>query len=194
MIQRKTLILIAIFVIMLAGFLYINQDSNLQTSLGMQTATATQQPLMVIGFDLTSVSTFDLSSTSGPNVKIFPVVHNGTNVLITDKNEPVNLLSISQVIKTVTGMRGTVSPDQTVPLDKIGLNPPQAKLVLTDGKGNKGTLFIGSPTATQSDYYVKWENSPVTLVSKTQIDSLLGFFAPDSLIAPTPEPNITATP
>jgi len=55
-------------------------------------------------------------------------------------------------------------------------------------------LFIGSPTATQSDYYVKWENSPVTLVSKTQIDSLLGFFAPDSLIAPTPEPNITATP
>jgi hypothetical protein len=194
MMRRNTIILVVIFLVMLGGILYINQDSNLQTSLGMQTATPTQQPKVVTGLDLEAAETFELTSTNGSNVKVAPVVNGDKKNWYTDKNELVSMQSVGQALQIMMELQGTVSPDQSIPLDKIGLNPPQSKLTITDDKGNKGTLYIGSQSATQSNYYVKWENNPVVLVSTSQIDSILSNFAPDKLVAPTPLPNITLTP
>jgi hypothetical protein len=191
MIRRNSIVIFVVFLILLGGILYINQDSNLQTSLGMQTATATQQPKVITDVDLGTLKSYEFSSVQGLNVKVAP---NEKGEWFTDKKEPVNIQTMFQATDGLINLRGTISSDQTVPLDKIGLNPSQAKLVLSDQKGNHGTLYIGNQTVTKSDYYVKWENNPVTLISSSQIDSLLSSFAPDKLIAATPAPNVTPTP
>jgi len=191
MIKRNSIIIFAVFLVLLAGVLYINQDSNLQTSLGMQTPTPTQQPKVISGIDFSTIHSFEISQSTGYKMVIAP---NAKNEWITDTNQKVNLQAALQATQSLIDLSGTITQDQSLPLEKIGLNPPLAKIVLTDAKGNKGTLNIGNQSATQTGYYVKWENNPVILVPSAQIDSLMGSFSPNTIVALTPQPDVTQTP
>jgi hypothetical protein len=191
MIRRNSIILFAVFIILLAGILYINQDSNLQVNLGMQTATATQQPKLITNFDLANIQSEEIHTTNGPDFKISP---NEKGNLIANGKTPVVVDAIIQSTQALMELRGSSSMDPNTPMDKVGLNPPQTQLILTDKKGGQGTLLIGNLTATQSDYYVKWENNPITMVSKSQVESLLGFYKPETLLAITPTPEVSVTP
>ena len=192
MIRRKSIVLFVVFLVLLAGILFINQDSNLQVKLGMQTATPTQQPFVISGFDFASLSGEEIHNASGSaNIKI---IINQKGEFETENKIPVNTTTLLQSTDALKVLRGTSTLDSNTPLDKVGLNQPQIQLTLIDQKGNHGTLAIGNITATQSDYYVRWENNPVTLVSKNQIDALLGYYSPDSLLVLTPAPGKAITP
>jgi hypothetical protein len=191
MIRRNTLVLVVVFIVLLGAILYINQDSNLQVKIGMQTATPTPQPKLITGFDFSSLNAVEIHSKNGPNYKI---ASNEKGEWFSENKEAVSMSTLFQSTQLLMELGGSGSLSQSLPLDQIGLNSPQAQILLTDIKGNHGTLSIGNPTATHSDYYVKWENGPVTIVSSNQIDTLMGNFSPGTLLAPTPAPGITQTP
>jgi hypothetical protein len=157
----------------------------------MQTGTPTLQPFVITGFDLGNILSEEIHSTGGLNYKISP---NEKGVMFTQDKIPVASNALYQSTQVLMEFRGSTTIDPGIPLDKMGLNPAQTTLTLTDKNGKHGTLSIGDLTATQSDYYVKWENNPVTLVSKSQVDSLIGNYSPDTLLVPTPVPGVTQTP
>jgi hypothetical protein len=191
MIRRNSLILFGVFIVLLAGILYVNQDSNLQVTLGMQTATPTELPKITSGFDFSKLNSFTIKSQNGPNYSI-NMQKNGA--WVTSKNEPVMIDAVFQFTTSMTGLTRMDSVDANISLDKVGLNPPQTEILLTDSDGNHASFTIGTMTPIQTGYYVKWNTNPITIVSKDQISSILGLFTPETLFEPTATPATAVLP
>ena len=192
MIQRKTIILFLLFLVLLVGTIYINQDSNLQVSLGLLTATPTSLPNLTSGFSFSDVTQIEIQSTdkSGPNLLIN---QNEKGNWFTKDNQYVSLSAVFSIVQNFSSIKLEGSVNANPSLDSVGLSSPKNKIILRNKSGKESILLIGNKTVTQSSYYVKWNDSPISIASGNEIDMLIGSFSYDTLLVNTPTPQITPT-
>lgn len=187
MIQRRTIILFLLFLVFLVGTIYVNQDSNLQVSLGLLTTTPTNLPELSSGFSFTGINQVEFTSTEkdGPN---FLIKENSKGDWYTEDNQAVNLSAVFSIVQYFSSIKLEGTVENNVSLDSVGLSSPSYQIIFIDKENKKNTLLVGNKTVNQSGYYVKWNNGPVSIVSGNEIDLLVGVFSNDALLVETPTP------
>jgi hypothetical protein len=185
MIRRNTIVVLVIFLFLLGAVIYINQDPGIQTSMGMITATPTEQPKLIGDY---SIETIEKMTFTGMNNVSIEINKTGENKWVTANNEPVSVAAWFSIFQYINTLQSSGTLDGNVPLEKIGLSPPQSKIVLVDKQGKTSTLLIGNQTASASAYYVKWNDDPIAMVANDAIGALTSAFTLENLLEPTPAP------
>jgi hypothetical protein len=191
MIRRNTIIVLVVFLVLLAVVIYINFNPNIQTSMGMITATPTEQPSVIGDFAIKDVVKIKYTDANGNATELSKL--DGTK-WVTAKNEEVSTAAWFEIFQYTTSLKSLGQLDNNTPLDKIGLSPAQQKITFTDNKGQSSTLLIGSSTASKDSSYIKWNNDPVKIVNSEAITAIANTFSPENLLQPTPTPMLTSDP
>jgi hypothetical protein len=191
MIRRNTIIVLVVFLVLLGAVIYINFNPNIQTNLGMITATPTEFPSVIGNYAIKDVVKIKYTDANGSVTEL--TKSDGTK-WVTAKNEEVSAAAWFEVFEYTNSLKSQGQLDSNTPLDKIGLNPAQQQITFTDNKGQSTTLLIGNSTASKDSSYVKWSDNPVNIVSSDSITAITNTFSPENLLQPTPTPVVLSTP
>lgn len=183
MIRRNTWIILAIFVVLLGGLLYLQKNP-----LPVSNANKTPSPTAMISL---------LPETVASQMKEITITQDGKKIIlqqdeqgnwnaIADPEEAISsdiALQFISVLKEVNILQYLSSqPDTT----STGLSAPKAEIVISDGSKTLTTIRIGNPTPTDSGYYVQFGSDSPIVAPKYSIDPLLTTFSKTGTTTPTP--------
>jgi len=189
MIRRTTWVILAIFVVLVGVYWFIQRQNKQKAE--ATTPTPSSQPVFGTGFDaIQSVRLEDSTS------RVVAVEKDGQGIwyLTVPKAELADQDQASTLASQVSNLRSLAIIDTPPALSAVGLDAPAYLLTIKTGDGNQEVAKIGSLTPTNSGYYVEAEGGPLMVVAKTAIDGLVAYldnppFAP----TPTVEPTSTMT-
>lgn len=170
MIRRNTWIILAIFVVLLGGLLYLQKNP-----LSISESEATPTPTMMVSLLPEKVTSQMNTITYKLNGMTFILKKDEQGNWNTDSEQGETLSSndastIPQLLTEAYILQYLTSePDAT----STGLSSPQAEITISDGSTILTTLRIGNPTPTDSGYYVQLDSDPPLVSPKSSISSLL---------------------
>ncbi|MCE1253304.1 MAG: DUF4340 domain-containing protein [Anaerolineae bacterium] len=183
MIRRNTLIVLVVFLVLLGAIMYINFNPELQVKVGMTTATPTEQPRIIGSYPIDSVVNIKYTDEQGG---ITEIIKDADGDWITIDNQPVSVAAWFQIFQFLNELRSIGQLDGNTPLEKAGLDPARSSLSFTDKDGKTTLLLIGNLAASQTAYYVKWNDGPAAMVDSNSLTQITNLFNPQTLVEPTP--------
>lgn len=186
MVRKNTLVLVAVFVVLVAGF-YLFQRYKEQNPTVPESDLPTAVPQVYL-FEFTSEAVVGVlvEGVDGQVVELQKDA-DGTWLMTQPPTLPeaVNQTPISSAISQIGTLR--VLNELTVPpaLDAIGLDQPSTIVTLTLDTGDTVKLDVGSSSPTGSGYYVRVNGGSPKLVDKYLLDQFTGFLTTPPLL-PTP--------
>jgi len=183
MIRRGTLIVLAIFVLLIGVTWYLEwSPAGKARVVGTPTATAYPSLLQLPSTEMMKIEFKDSNGTIGIKRNL-----NDTWSFDDEQNTPVDQGKVQQVLASLSGLQSLATLD-TKTLDAFGL--VTANRTLTIQTSTKGTvvLKIGNITPTTSGYYVQIDNHPPVVVDKTSLDEVLNNITLQALLPATATP------
>jgi hypothetical protein len=188
MIRRSTWILLGVFVVLLAGTIYLSRTGNLSV-LPEETPVPTKSP----------VFTLDTGEITAVKVE-----KPGDRLVQVDRTEdstwavtepPGGTVTPSAVDSAVGSLNTwTVQNELSVPppMDAMGLAQPTYVITFTTATGQARFVNVGSLTPTSSGYYIQADGGPPVVVPKGNIDPFIDMWT--QALEPTPAPMEESTP
>ena len=180
MIRRSTLILVAVFVILLGLALYLQRSRKDEAAQGEPTVTLTY----LLDLKAETLSRLRISDPAGTSMEILRGADGGWT-LVEPSGQPVDVVRIEAAVAQVGGLQVVSTLEELPALNVIGLQPPKYRLAAVGEDGREQVAFVGDQTPTQTGYYAHRDGGPLVVVSKFALDSLLDLFT-NPPIQPTP--------
>lgn len=183
MIRRNTWIILAIFVVLLGGLLYLQKNP-----LSVSDSETTPTPTMM-------VSLLPETVTSQMNTITYKL--NGMTFVL-KKDEQGNWSTNAEQGETLSSDNASTIPQllseayilqylSSEPDAKsTGLDSPQVEITISNGDTILTTLRVGNPTPTDSGYYVQLGSDPPLVSPKSSISPLLSITPVMGTETPTP--------
>ena len=191
MIRRNTWILLIIFGLMIVlAILFPKIKESLSKKEGKVTPTVGVTTLF--SFDATQVAYLRVEDSSG---KLVAIRRNESGLW--ELTEPVgntDTAAVDTIISQFTGLRAMVTLDPSTDMTIYGLSRPAYYINVNLNGGEKLTVIVGDITPTKSGYYVRVDEQPPVVVSKSSIEKIIGVLVtPPFMPTSTPEPTIPVT-
>lgn len=201
MIRKTTWVVLAIFVVLVGVYWYVQRQAKSEAQ--ATTPTPSSQPVFVTDFG--TVQAVRLEDSSGKVVAIEKDDQGNWN-LTEPTAEIADQDQASTIVSQVTNLRSLAIIDNPPGNDVIGLDTPAYTITIKTVDGGQQIATVGSLTPTSSGYYVKPEGGPLMVVTKTGVDGLFAHldnppYPPTPTVEPstipaedTPEPSSTPAP
>jgi hypothetical protein len=184
MIQKKTWVLLIIFIIILSLAVFIDNTPSITSSL--RTPTPTVFLKLFPGWSVENLASLQLSDGKMQTLVGLANINDNTwefsppQALGVDQGKVQNLLSSLLSLEILN----TLNASST--LAQYGLLSPNWIITLQNTQGETKLMKIGSETTTASGYYVQVDDDPPAVISKYGIEGILQLFSPEGLILQTP--------
>jgi len=188
MIRRSTWILLGIFLLLLAGTIYLSRTGNLSL-LPEETPVPTDSP--VFSLDTGQITAIKVEKPGDRVVQIDQSAEFSWMVTL-PSGGLVNPDQVNSAVSTVNTW--TIQNELSVPppMDAMGLATPAYVITFSTATGQTRFLNVGKLTPTGSGYYIQVDGGPPVVVSKTNIDPFLQLWT--DALEPTPTPTLEMTP
>ncbi len=186
MIRRSTAIILALFVLLLAGTL-IWQRQQKQVS-EKTTPTPSQQSLLNLDGKITSLQ---ISDSQGKMVDL-QLNDKGEWQLKSPEAKQTDVNAADNAISQLLSLQVLSTLEQTSS-EATGLVTPTYTILLKLDNGKQSIINVGKPTPTGSGYYVLTSDKKLSVVEKSGLDMVLGLVDNPPIVA-TPTPEATVTP
>jgi len=189
MIRRSTWITLAIFGLVLATAVVIQQTQQRQAA--QATPTAGLEVLFEVeGSDIIALR---ITSAEGDVVAV-QRAEGGEWTLSEPENAPADQDRVGSAITQAESLRVLSTLEEEPDAGVIGLEPPQYQVTITLGDGGRQTALVGSETPTGSGYYARLQDGPLRVVNKSSLDLLLELLTdPPVAATASPEAGVTET-
>lgn len=169
MIKRKTLILLAVMIIMIGGFILLEQKGwvNFATKKGQ---TPTPSPLL-INLDTNTVELITYNLVNSNNVVIQRTEDNKWNINF--EGGIVTAGIVEQLISTLNSLKPIAVLEIAPEGSATGLDDPTHILSIKLNNGTEHVIKIGNLNPLQSGFYVQIDFGKVVLINKGSIESLI---------------------
>jgi hypothetical protein len=182
MIRRGTLVVVAIFVLLIGLSWYLEWSPAGKARVrGTPTATAYPRIISLGSGELMKLELKTSSGTFGIKRNL-----NDTWSFADNENTPTDQGKIQQLLATLTGLQSKATVD-TKTLDAFGLVSANQILTIQTTNGTS-VLKIGKITPTSSGYYVQVDNQSPVVVDKYSIEQILNTMNRQALSAATATP------
>ena len=184
--QRRTVILVLVFVVLLAGVLFWQRSKEADSESAEPTA-----PAIAMLFDFTQEQ-IDSMQLTGSQAKFLDLARDG------DRNWKLNYpqadetdsTAVEAALSPLITARAVSTLGEITGLADLGLQPAEYSLVMNLDDGRQMVTAIGKRTPTGSGYYVLTSGRKIYVVSTAAIDPILALFdAPPVLVAPIAYPT-----
>jgi hypothetical protein len=177
--QRRTLILMLVFVAMLAAVLFWQRSKQAETGSAEPTA-----PALVMLFDFTQEK-IDSMQLTGPQAQLLDLARDadrnwvlkGVDAGLTDSP------AIEAALAPLISARPVSTLGEITGLGDLGLQPAEYTLVLNLEDGSQVVAAIGKKTPTGSGYYVLTSARKLYVVGPAAIEPLLNLFVVPPLMS-----------
>jgi len=188
MIRRSTWILLGVFLLLLAGTIYLSRTGNLSV-LPEETPVPTKSP--VFSLDTGQITALKIEKPGSQVVQIDQSADASWMVTL-PPGSPVSTEQVDTAVGTVNTW--TVQNELSVPppMDAMGLATPAYVITFTSDTGQTRFVNVGNLTPTSSGYYIQVDGGPPVVVSKTSIDPFIQLWT--DAIQPTPTPSLELSP
>lgn len=192
MIRRNTWVLLGVFVILLAGAIYLQRSGGLKPAAGTETPTPAEKPLLDIQAE--AIRTLKIENAQGQVVTVERQADGTTWKIVQPQTEAADANKIEPAISSLVGL-GALNPlETTVDLKVIGLESPADTITIGLSDGGQHVLLIGTETPITTGYYARLDGGAPLVISKFSVDSVLGLLQnPPTLATSTTVPG-TETP
>jgi hypothetical protein len=185
MIRKQTIILLVVFAA-LVGLVFILRKYPLPTSADL-TPSPTAQPAVLDGWKSDDIQQIQFQDSQGSYRVIKNVVSGWLKD--TDARPTVEPGAMEQAAAAIIDLRALATLSGGSDVSVYGLSTPDFVITLTDKQNRTAVVRIGKVTATGSGYYVQnGETSPVIVVAKGSVESLLEIFKKEQKTQPTQTP------
>jgi hypothetical protein len=192
--RRSTIVFLLLFIVLAGIYYYLNNRPEAAES------SITPEPTIQISYLFAPEdglpTSIRIESKAGETVE---VTRNAENAwaLILPTEASADQGSVEAAASQVTTMRVLERLADT-PVEAIGLDIPEYKMVLKFTTGVERTVEIGVLTPTESGYYVRANGNEIVIVSKSAVDPLLGLLSNPPYAAtetpPPPTPKAVSSP
>lgn len=188
MIRRSTWIVLLVFLVVLAGFLYLQRATPDEE--GEMLPTSSSQKLFELAeSDLSSVT---IQSSDG-NTVLLNRSEEGEWVLAQGPSGETDVPAIQSALGQFLNTQIVSSPGSLPGLEALNLENALFKILLIEQDSNQIVINVGKETPTGSGYYVlASDQRQVVVVNKFGIDALLNFLKNPPL-KPTPTAELEMT-
>jgi hypothetical protein len=180
MIRRPTWILLGVFVVLLAGTVYLSRTGNL-SFLPEETPVPTKSPLFSL--DTGQITAIEVDKRGDQVVRLDHTADAGWSV-----TQPPGSQVAPEEVETavVTISTWTVQNELSVPppMDAMGLATPAYVITFSTSNGQTRFVNVGNLTPTSSGYYVQVDGGPPVVIGKANLDPLLQLWT--TALQPTP--------
>jgi hypothetical protein len=182
MIRRGTLVVLAIFVLLIGVTWYLEWSPAGQAR-ARGTPTATARPKLIeLGTDqFTKIEMKDSSGTFGIQRNL-----NDTWSFTDAQNTPADQGKIQQLLASLTGLQSIATVDINT-LAAFGLVSANQVLTIQTSNGTF-VMKVGKVTATSGGYYVQIDNHAPVVVDKSSLDEILNSMNRQNLSPATATP------
>jgi hypothetical protein len=188
MIRRTTWIVLLMFLVVLAGLVWV-QRSNQDQEPEIAPTTANQSLFDLQEQALTRIA---VQSSDGKNLELVRPAQ-GEWSLTQPQNAPADSAAVQSALSQFLSSTIVSSPGSLPGLEALNLENALYKILLVSQDGSQIVLNIGNETPTGSGYYVLASNqSQVVVVNKFGLDALLNLLENPPLL-PTPAAEIELT-
>jgi hypothetical protein len=189
MIRRGTLIVLAIFVLLIGATWYLEWSPAGQArARGTPTATAYPKLINLGPGQFNKIEMKDSNGTFAIQINL-----NNTWSFADAQNTPADQGKIQQLLSSLTGLESTATLDINS-LASFGLGSANHVLTIQSSNGTF-VLKVGKLTPTSGGYYVQVDNHAPVVVDKTSMDDILNLMNREALLpaTATPLPNQVPT-
>jgi hypothetical protein len=171
MIKRNTWVLLGIFVIV-AGFAYYLQKRPAPT-----TPTSTPTPggpvALFKGLDEKTISSLSVKDQAGKTMTIGRDSAGLWAVTEPSSSQPTDASLAEQSVSQVVSLQGQPVMNPQTDLNVYGLVNPSGTIALTLSGDKKDTLLVGDAVPIGDGYYVRLNDGPVQVISKSSLEPVL---------------------
>lgn len=189
MFKRSTWIFLFIFLALLALLMWLPrfQDKLVQPTV---TPTVSEKLFDFLPSDVASVRVVSAQGLA------FDVQRDSDSLwLITGVESMVDSTAIEGAVNQAVNATISAVLEDASDLEQYGLAyPPAYTVTFTMQDGTQHIIVLGDVTPTERGYYVQLANDSLVVLSKSNLDTLLGFLEELPIVTPTPEIIETVTP
>ncbi|MBN2147675.1 MAG: DUF4340 domain-containing protein [Anaerolineales bacterium] len=191
MVRRSTWIIVSIFVVLLVGALLL---ARVQKEEVEEEPTPTLQVIESL-FDIDNlvVVQIDFASADGEAVTFQRDTVVGEWSLAGAEPGTTDVFAAGGIAGELFALQIQTRLDNIPSLGAMGLVSPAYTISMTKDNGEKIVLYVGDLTPTGTGYYIQVDKDDPVVVSKVNLDSILGVFETPPLL-PTPTLEATLTP
>lgn len=184
MIRKPTLILLAVFVVMLALAVFLQRTPGVKDS--QQTPSVTPYPKLLAGLASAEITRIDVER-SQPAEQWQIERNSGQQWVFSEANgKTVDAGKVEQLLSTLTSTNVINALEATTDLQPLGLDAPAATIVLTGKDGESYTLHVGNLTPPETGYYLQLNGGAPVIADKYAVEDVLNLLEPDQLAVATP--------
>jgi hypothetical protein len=190
MIRRPTLVILAIFIVLLGVAYYLQRNPLPSTS----NATSTPQPALLPNVEESKIAKIEFTDKDGHTVTLGRD-EKGVWAL-TQPQEPTDVSKAEALISQLVDLKILNTLASAPPGQATGLETPADTITVNMNGGDQYLIKLGSPIPTGSGYYLTVNDGPVLVVSKYGVESVVGIISnPPVQATATPEvaPTLEAT-
>jgi hypothetical protein len=189
MIKRSTWILLAIFVLLLAGAIFLpGVLEKGQRQPATPTVVATNN---LFDFQEQAVSALKIQDAKAKEMSLSRGDAGWS--LVEPKAEQTDNAAAESGMTQLMAVRVLSTLEATTDLGQFGLAAPAYTMTLALQDGKQHTVLVGNVTPTGRGYYVQLDGGNPLIVDKYGLDSVLGMVDKPPIATPTVTPGVTET-
>jgi Domain of unknown function (DUF4340) len=174
--RRSTIILLILFVLLGVLVWYMQQPGNpIKTALATSTSIAATTSDVLVSADKGPLTSISIQDTTGKTVVIEK--NDGQWNVKTDQVEPADQSQAESAAGHALNLTIIKKLDTAPDPAGTGLDKPAYLFSLVLADGSTFSFDVGKPTVTNNGYYVKTTDGTVYILSKSELDSLIGYFS-----------------
>lgn len=193
MIRRSTWIVLAVFVVLIAGLLILQRTRGNVTFIEEAvTPSPTSAPLLLQGWQADDINYVEWRG-EGQRLTLTQNA-DGSWLLGPDQNAPVDPNQVNSLRTTLAALRPLSSLGAENPLEALGLSAPVNIISLRSSTGQQAQINLGGATPTGSGFYAQINGGEPVVLSKTEVEAMLDQLQPGYWATPVPAPETPAAP
>lgn len=196
MIKRSTWIVLAIFLILIALAIYLqnrpeSEEPELTATSGLSDLTEVE-PLFEVE-EAESISSISVVDAQGREIAFDQEAELGWTMVVSDTQEAVDTTAFDRSVASLRTLTSSAELDPETELSAVGLEQPSYSLTVETDQGDTYEIAVGAETITGNQYYVSVNDGAPLVVDKFTLDTFFGYLA-NPPYQPTPTPELTPTP
>lgn len=184
MIRKPTLILLAVFVVVLALAAFLQRTPVAQDS--QRSPSVTPYPKLLTGVSPADITRIGVEKSQPAGQWQIEKNSNQQWVFSEANEKTVDAGKVEQLLSSLTSMNVINSLEATTDLQPLGLDAPTATILLTGKGGESNTLHVGNLTPPETGYYLQLNDGAPVIADKYAVEEVLNLLQPDQLAAATP--------
>ena len=191
MMKRSTWILLVVFVVLLAGAVFIPQ---LLERTQPVPATPTVQPVTnLFNYASNDIKALAIRDSLGNHAAMNRSDSGWTITEVQVAYTDVATATIEAGVTQFASLRVLSTPDAASDFSILGLATPAYTITISMQNGVQHILRVGDVTPSGKGYYVQLNGAAPVVVNKSGLDAVVGWAAIPPVILPTATPTITTT-